>query len=288
MQYEIVNNGKTVTRSYTPIITNLQKDYYERDGFLVLKNFITPDMCNYLKDRAETLIEAFDPNEVKVIFSTSNLEAAKHKYFLDSGNKIRFFFEEGAINEDGGLRVEKKYCINKIGHALHELDPAFYCFSHLDKITNLMQDLDIQDPKIVQSMYLCKQPNFGDEVVCHQDSTYLYVKGKPITGFWFALEDSEIHNGCLWALPGGHKAALKSRMLRDRNDHIFTQVYDDSPWALEKMIPLEVPRGSLIVLHGLLPHLSKENLSSRSRHAYSIHAMSGKDTFAEDNWLKLP
>lgn len=287
MHYEIRDNEKSVTRIQTPIITQIQKDYYERDGFLVLKNFITPEVCDYLKDRAEVLIEQFDAKEVKTIFSTLNQEHSKHRYFLESGDKIHFFFEEGAIDADGNLRVEKKYCINKIGHALHALDPAFYCFSHLDKMTALMYDLGIESPKIIQSMYICKQPNFGDEVLCHQDSTYLYVKGKPITGFWLALEDSEIHNGCLWAIPGGHKSQLKSRMLRDRNDHIFTQVYDDTPWALEKMIPLEVPRGSLIVLHGLLPHLSKENLSSRSRHAYSIHAMSGRDVFAEDNWLKI-
>lgn len=76
-------------------------------------------------------------------------------------------------------------------------------------------------------------------------------------------------------------------MLRDQNDKIEKQVYDTSPWQLEKLVPLEVKKGSVIVLHGLLPHMSKENLSAHSRHAYTLHVMSKHDRFAEDNWLRL-
>ena len=36
-------------------------------------------------------------------------------------------------------------------------------------------------------------------------------------------------------------------------------------------MPLEVKKGSLILLHGLLPHRSFENRSSHSRHAYTLH-----------------
>ncbi len=178
----------------------------------------------------------FDPGKVKTIFSSKHAQHAKQQYFLDSGDKIHYFFEEGAFNQDGVLRAEKELCVNKIGHALHALDPVFYMFSHLDKITMLMQDLNIDNPAIIQSMYICKQPHFGGEVTCHQDGSYLYVHGKPITGFWFALEDATLQNGCLWAIPGGHRTPLKSRMIRDRQNHVFTQIYDDSPWELEKMI----------------------------------------------------
>ena len=286
MQYEIIDQNKTQTKPKGGIITKMQKDYFARDGFLIIKNFISTDVCEFLVDRANKLIEDFNPGDLKITFGAESAVHFKHQYFLESGDKIHFFFEESAFADNGELRAEKKYCINKIGHALHELDPAFNCFSHTHKIAALMQDLEIEDPRIVQSMYICKQPNFGGEVNCHQDNTYLYVKEQPIIGLWFALEDSTLQNGCLWAIPGGHKTPLKSRMMRDRNDHVFTQVYDDTPWPLEKMMPLEVPRGSLILLHGLLPHMSKENVSDRSRHAYTLHIMSGKHEFAKDNWLK--
>jgi len=268
------------------LLSHLQKQYYERDGFLVLKNFISKEVCDLLISRIQELIYLFDPNDLKTIFSTKDQQHAKHLYFLDSGDKIRFFFEEAAVDKDGMLKSEKEFCINKIGHALHDLDPVFYCFSRLHKIAVLLADIGIHHPLLLQSMYICKQPLFGGEVTCHQDSTYLFANEVPVTGLWFALEDATLENGCLWAIPGGHKTALKSRMKRDENNRILTEVYDDTPWELNKMIPLEVPRGSLIVLHGLVPHMSKENISDKSRHAYSLHVMPANQTFAKDNWLR--
>jgi phytanoyl-CoA hydroxylase len=54
----------------------------------------------------------------------------------------------------------------------------------------------------------------------------------------------------------------------------------------DDMIPLEVKKGTCIVLHGLLPHYSLPNTSGKSRQAYSIHTISSKAIYAKDNWLQ--
>lgn len=270
------------------LLSAQQKQQYQRDGFLVIKNFINTDICETLISRANKLVEEWDTDISDTVFSTKDQRHAKNAYFLDSGDKIRFFFEENAFDVLGNLKSEKMLSINKIGHALHELDPIFNCFSHLYKIAALAKDLFIIDPLIIQSMYIFKQPFIGGEVNCHQDSTYLYVKEKPVTGLWFALQDATLKNGCLWAIPGGHHQPLKSRMIREKNNRIATEVYDYTPWPLDKMVPLEVPQGSVIVLNGHLPHMSKENISKYSRHAYTLHLMSKHHTFAADNWLQRP
>lgn len=46
-------------------------------------------------------------------------------YFLDSASQINFFFEEKAFNDAGQLQQAKELSINKIGHAMHDLDPVF-------------------------------------------------------------------------------------------------------------------------------------------------------------------
>ncbi len=263
------------------MLTAAQIKQYDKDGFLIIEDFVANDMCQLLIHRAAEII-ANDTNDTRTIFSTKDNRHAKNQYFLESGDKIRLFFEENTSIET------KRFSINKIGHALHDLDPIFNAFSRTHKIAALTTDLNIEDPLLIQSMYICKQSFIGGEVSCHQDSTYLYVKEQPVTGLWFALEDATLQNGCLWAIKGGHRTPLKSRMLREANDQVRMEIYDDSPWQLDAMTPLEVRQGSLIVLHGLLPHMSKENVSPRSRHAYTLHLMSGKYEFTPDNWLQRP
>src|SRR5437588_10220607 len=142
---------------------------YEQNGFLLLENFVDAAACDRLRARAEKLVREFDPQEAVSIFSTHEQTRTSDEYFLESGDKIRFFFEENAFLPGGALRQKKEESINKIGHALHDLDPVFDEFSRQAKIKELVRDLGIQDPLLLQSMYIFKQPDIGGEVTCHQD-----------------------------------------------------------------------------------------------------------------------
>ena len=115
--------------------------------------------------------------------------------------------------------------------ALHDLDPVFsqFCRSQLMKSV-IQQIVGIESPHLVQSMYIFKQPRIGGEgrsahvvmitnqglrhrgidgagvvVGVHQDNWFLRSDPLSCYGLWFALEDSTLENGCLWAVPGSHK-----------------------------------------------------------------------------------
>lgn len=267
-------------------LSSADKDQFESNGFLVLENFVSHDACDGVRERAAQMVDEFDPPNMRTIFTTHEQNRSADDYFMNSGDKIRFFFEENAFNPDGSLKQDKAHSINKIGHALHDLDPVFDRFSRTTKIKELVDDLGIEDPRLLQSMYIFKQPNIGGEVNCHQDSTFLHTDPIDMVGLWFALEDATIENGCLWAIPGGHKRGLKSRWIRAENGGMEFVTFDLEPWPEEELVPLEVRKGSLILLHGLLPHRSHENRSSKSRHAYTLHVISGKAQYPADNWLQ--
>ena len=268
------------------MITPQQLERYQNDGFLVLKAFAEEHECDALRERAEQLVQEFEPAEVVSIFTTHEQSRIADEYFMTSGDKIRFFFEEKAFLSDGTLKQRKERSINKIGHALHDLDPIFNRFSRSEKIKELANAIGFGESYLVQSMYIFKQPNIGGEVSCHQDSTFIYTEPTDIVGLWFALEDATIENGCLWAIPGGHKRGLKSRWVRSPEGRMAFEIYDPEQWPEHELAPLAVKKGSLILLNGLLPHRSFENRSPRSRHAYTLHLIHADANYPADNWLQ--
>jgi len=190
------------------------RERFERDGFLVLPGFVSGAACERLRGRMAELVEGFEPGEVQSVFSTTSTRHAQDRYFLESGDKIRFFFEEEAFDRSGALRQGKARSINKVGHALHDLDPVFDAFSRQPALAALVADLGLEQPLLLQSMYIFKQPRIGGEVVCHQDAAFLHTQPVSVLGLWFALEDATTLNGCMYALPGGHRGPLRTRFLR--------------------------------------------------------------------------
>jgi phytanoyl-CoA hydroxylase len=109
-----------------------------------------------------------------------------------------------------------------------------------------------------------------------------------VVGLWFALEDATVENGCLWALPGGHRLGLKQRFLRAAGGGTRFETLDATPLPDEGLVPLEAPAGTLVVLHGLCPHRSGANRSPDSRPAYAVHLIEGTAQYPPDNWLQRP
>lgn len=267
-------------------LTEAMLSAYRAAGVLILEDFVDGDACRSLRGRALELVEEFDPAELASVFSTTTQAQLNDRYFIESGDKIRFFLEQDAFDEKGTLRQAKEQCLNKIGHAMHDLDPEFERFSRTQKLAAVSDSLGIDDPAIIQSMYIFKPPHIGGEVVCHQDSTYIYTEPESCTGFWFALEDATVENGCMYFIPGQHKGPLKKRNYRTGDASLATDTLDDTPWPEELKQPAEARAGTLVIFDGRAPHLSGPNRSDRSRHAYTLHVIDRRCHYPDTNWLQ--
>lgn len=265
-------------------LTQEQLDFYNSEGYLVIPDYANAEECATLKKRMDELLRDFDPKTIS-IFSTTNQKNTTDDYFYESANNISFFFEEKAFDENRNLKQPKELSINKVGHAMHDLDPVFRKFSRSEKVAAIAESLGYKRPAPIQSMYIFKQPGIGGEVIPHQDNTFMYTEPLSLLGFWWALEDATKENGCLWVLPKSHKDGLKRKFLKQGSSVGYDR---ESPvYDMSTFVPVEMKAGSLILLHGDLIHQSYENTSPKSRPAYSIHCIETEGTsYPETNWLQ--
>ena len=257
----------------------------QRDGFAIIEGFVSAAACDELRARMARLLEDLAADRARTVFSTTDQRHAQDDWFLDSGDKVRCFFEADAVDETGRLTRPLALAVNKVGHALHDLDPVFDAFSRQEAVAAVAREVGLAQPLLLQSMYIFKQPRIGGEVTCHQDSSFLHTEPLSCIGFWFALEDASIQNGCLWVEPGGHRRPLHQRFVREGRT-TRTVTLDATPLPVDGLIPLPAAKGSLVLLHGSLPHRSGPNLSDRSRHAYALHLIDGTSRYSPDNWLQ--
>ncbi|GAB0492747.1 hypothetical protein MMPV_004016 [Pyropia vietnamensis] len=298
--------------SNAPVLTAEQLAAFDRDGYLVLPHFSSDDEMLRLREAAAAIEEAYDPAvEGGCVFTTADSEAARKfsdAYFLGSASVTRCFTEDLLAEDlptngdggDGGRR--KALPLNKIGHTLHDTHPVFEPFSHAPAVRALLLDgLQMEAPRAVQSMYIFKHPRVGGAVPPHRDATFLHTSPvDTVTGLWWAVDDASVGNGCLWALPGSHRHGVPRKMvLNDARDG--TTFEGDDPAAADVAappasdsaggwVPLEVARGGLVILHGAVLHRSGKNTSGVPRHAYSVHVVDLRPgvTWDESNWLQRP
>jgi phytanoyl-CoA hydroxylase len=160
--------------------------FFHHAGFLHIPSFANATECSAMKQQMEELAEnQWDPTESLDAFGTNDRQnTARGDYFLESSNKVHFFAEPDAIEQDsqGRSRLKDLYqanklaALNKAGHALHLQEGAFrtYCLS--DKLKKLVQGLGWKDPVVPQSMYIFKQARTGGVVNSHQDSVSVFME----------------------------------------------------------------------------------------------------------------
>lgn len=186
----------------------------------------------------------------------------------------------------GSDEVRDYLCI----HFPHKISPLMREVGAHPDVVKVLVDAIGPNVKMMQSMLFIKAEGKPGQA-WHQDEAHIPTRDRSLTAAWLALDDATIDNGCLWVLPGSHRAGILYPV-RDQDDPRFDCTKEAHGFHDEDAVPVEVPAGTAVIFNGYLLHRSLENRSNGLRRALVNHYMSAESLLpwfrpAEDEPMAL-
>lgn len=149
------------------------------------------------------------------------------------------------------------------------LDPVFERILHHDHVLRMASALmDSESVVLYHDQALFKPALHGDVVPWHQDNGYWRLDPPEAISLWIALDDVDQENGCMWVVPGSHRAG---EVGHQRAGAYVAQLKADADEALA--VPVPLPAGHGMFHHCRTLHMTRPNHSPRQRRAWVMHLM---------------
>ena len=234
------------------IISNIDKEKFNRDGYLCVKNFLQKSDLQNIKKKINKIF--------KLHYDTKVLPD-KIKWSFDSKNKKIIRSQCNVWKSD--KMVAKISLSKKIGLVASKL-------------------MNWNGTRLNQDSIIWVVPKTGG-VSFHQDNPYQdwHTPGKIIT-CWIPLEKTTINGATLEYAVGSHKWGKGSRLEKffDKNYKKVIEKKYKKKIFYKKII---LNKGDVVFHHGNIWHGSGKNKTNKHRISLSIHLMSEKSKFHKKN-----
>ena len=232
-------------------LTAAERQRYDADGYLVREAVFDARERAEIIDACESLVQRLITNRQENRVKASN-------YVFDSD------IEKGVmIKWEGDTDVV--HGIEPFAHLSPELTRCAYDARFIEPMKDLV---GCDDPRLYTEKLNLKRPRVGGHNPLHQDFPYWERASDGAADIYTAmlfLDDSNLANGCLWAIPGSHRAGKWTT--RTDGDRFASNEVDVAAYPNAKAVPLEVPAGSIVYFGAFLVHRSAGNTSEKERRA---------------------
>lgn len=171
-------------------------------------------------------------------------------------------------------------------HYPHKVSEVAMAALRQPRVVDVLTRVIGPNVKAMQSMLFIKSEGKPGQP-WHQDEHFIPTRDRSLTAAWIALDDATVENGCLWVLPGSHRAGVlyPDREQDDERFDCSIEAYD-FPYSDDDAVPVEVPAGAAVIFNGYLLHRSLQNSGAHGyRRALACHYMSAESLLP---WRDLP
>jgi non-haem Fe2+, alpha-ketoglutarate-dependent halogenase len=150
------------------------------------------------------------------------------------------------------------------------------------------------DVMLLATHFFCKYPQpeapEAKFVAWHQDVTYWGLEPPLAVTAWYAVDDSDVENGCMRVIPETHRGGIREHGKSGRAGNLLSidQEVPVDPDEDARAVDLELRAGEISLHHGMLIHGSNPNRSSRRRCGLTLRYIPPSVRHVEENSLRRP
>ncbi|XP_023024536.2 phytanoyl-CoA dioxygenase, peroxisomal isoform X3 [Leptinotarsa decemlineata] len=241
-------------------LTDEQKLFYEKNGYILIKNNLNPEFLDELRQRFEDLCEGTAQNHgVSIV-------------------------KDPVLKKRG---ISGQYAVNKFQDIFD--DEVLGKYGTCKEIVDVVEQLIGPNITGIYSMLINKPPESNPDISrhpLHQDLHYFpFRPANKIVTAWTAMERLDEKNGCLHVIPGSHNGPLYNHEYPEGNKH---KLYHEVT-GMNHLPKLHVimEKGDTIFFHSLLLHGSGPNFTKGFRKAISCHYADSNCTFMDINYGRM-
>jgi phytanoyl-CoA hydroxylase len=175
-------------------------------------------------------------------------------------------YEKNARELVASLSGEQRQDVVRKLWKMVEYDQRVAALAQHPQLLAVLARLIGDTPALFQDQALLKPPLIGREKPWHQDNAYFNLPPETtVVGVWIALDEATPENGCMFVIPGSHRAGPVIHFKRRDWQICDTDVAADAAWT----VPLKP--GGCLLFHGLLHHGTPPSRSPQRRRALQFH-----------------
>lgn len=215
---------------------NQYKPGYDRDGFLIVRQFLPPNEFSELKANLDRYIREIVPR-------LPDSDA----FYLDK-SRPETLKQMQHMGQDAYFAEYRKH-------------PRWIALAR----ALVGEAVETQEPE-----WFNKPPGSESPTPPHQDNYYFNLKPPNVLTIWLALDKVDEENGCLRYVAGSHRKGIRPH---GRSNILgFSQgITDYSPDDSAREVRIELEPGDVAVHHGETIHRADPNRSrTRSRRAFAM------------------
>ena len=145
------------------------------------------------------------------------------------------------------------------------------------RLGRMAADLEgIDGIRIWHDQALIKLP-WANPTTWHQDNTKWSFASEHAITIWVALDDVTIQNGCMFFMPGSHKARRDDFPAAGNQVGAMFEAYPDL--GRKEPVPVVMPAGGCSFHNGLIVHAAHANMTPYPRRAFTCAYMPDHSTF---------